>query len=236
MMKAFAWISVGLAAGLVVGGVAYAVVVNPPDAGERYYACVTNTGVVRYSTLRLDAPPTSCPSTSDSIHSWNAKGEIGPTGPVGSTGERGATGPQGTTGERGPATPAAEIVRIELPGTPFTITQGATHDFGPADTSQCRSISAGFRFTGGYSYGPSEGGFSVFDEADPSTVIARRGLNLRRTTSGGSLYEDQNAVGMADRGALGTRMGIFLTAYQSYGDETVTSAWFDCVRFGPTNS
>jgi hypothetical protein len=83
------WIAVGLAAGLVMGGVAYAVVVNPPAAGDRYYACVSPSGSVRADTIRRNSPPTKCPNRTDQVQSWNAQGTTGPSGPTGVAGSGG---------------------------------------------------------------------------------------------------------------------------------------------------
>jgi len=83
MFKRMRWMAVGLAAGLVMGGVAYAVVVNPPGDGDRYYACVSPSGSVRAGTIRRNSPPTKCPISTDQVQSWNAQGTTGPTGPPG---------------------------------------------------------------------------------------------------------------------------------------------------------
>jgi len=98
MTKRFRWILVGLVIGLATGGIAYAVVVNPPNASDRYYACVSNVGVVKAGTVRLNAPPIRCPNALDQIHSWNAAGSTGPQGVAGTTGETGATGATGPAG------------------------------------------------------------------------------------------------------------------------------------------
>ncbi|MFM7617282.1 MAG: hypothetical protein ACKO72_07460 [Actinomycetes bacterium] len=111
MIKRFRWVLAGLIAGLLVGGVAYAgytVGIVEPSAGDRWYACVSNTGQVREDTLRLNNPPAECPRATDRIRAWNAKGPTGATGTTGSTGTggvTGATGAQGTIGATGPAGP-----------------------------------------------------------------------------------------------------------------------------------
>jgi len=92
MTKRFRWILVGLVIGFVTGGVAYAVVVNPPNSSDRYYACVSPAGVVRSGTVRLNAAPTKCPSATDQVRSWNAVGPTGPNGVAGDVGPTGATG------------------------------------------------------------------------------------------------------------------------------------------------
>jgi len=114
MTKRFGWILVGLVIGLATGGIAYAVVVNPPSSTDRYYACVSNVGVVRAGTVRLNAPPIKCPNALDQIHSWNAAGSTGPTG---------ATGVPGVSANRGqlftllaPTSPNRWVV--ELPDVP----------------------------------------------------------------------------------------------------------------------
>lgn len=83
---------VGLVLGLVMGGVAYAVVVNPPNAADRYYACVTSGGYVRAETIKRNAPPTKCTASTDQVRSWNAVGPTGVTGATGATGAAGAGG------------------------------------------------------------------------------------------------------------------------------------------------
>jgi len=132
MTKRFRWILVGLVIGLATGGIAYAVVINAPASGQRYYACVSNTGVVRYGTLRLNAPPTSCPASSDEIYSWNAKGEVGATG---------SAGPTGATGAQGPAAPGPKIRNIYFDEQNFTVAPRVTTEIlTPVDTSECAEI------------------------------------------------------------------------------------------------
>lgn len=87
----------GLIVGVLVGaffagGVAYAVTVVPPNDTDRYYACVSTTGIVRYGTMRLNVQPTSCPKAGDTVRSWNAKGPQGPQGPAGPAGPPGSPG------------------------------------------------------------------------------------------------------------------------------------------------
>ena len=89
MTKRFRWILVGLIIGLVSGGVAYAVVINPPNSSDRYYACVSPAGVVKSGTLRLNVAPSKCPAATDQVRSWTA---VGPTGPSGATGSPGTSG------------------------------------------------------------------------------------------------------------------------------------------------
>lgn len=83
MSKRFHWVLLGLVIGLAMGGVAYAVVVNPPSSSDRYYACVSPAGVVRSGSIRRNVPPTKCVSATDTIQSWNAVGTTGPTGATG---------------------------------------------------------------------------------------------------------------------------------------------------------
>ena len=90
MFKRLRWMAIGLATGLVMGGVAYAVVVNPPGAGDRYFACVSPGGIVRADTIRRNSPPTKCASRTDQVQSWNAQGTTGPTGPTGAAGSGGS--------------------------------------------------------------------------------------------------------------------------------------------------
>lgn len=86
MFKRAGWIGLGVAVGLVVGSAAYAVVINDPNPGDRYYACVSPAGLVRSGTIKRNTPPTKCPSANDQVHSWNAVGNAGPTGATGAPG------------------------------------------------------------------------------------------------------------------------------------------------------
>ena len=88
-VKRLRWITLGVVIGLAFGGIAYAVVVNPPNAADRYYACVSSGGIVRSDTIRRNVPPTKCSGRTDTIESWNA---VGTTGPTGATGAPGAGG------------------------------------------------------------------------------------------------------------------------------------------------
>lgn len=131
MTKRLSWILLGLVMGLVMGGVAYAVVINPPSGNDRYYACVSNVGIVKAGTVRLNAPPTRCPNASDEVHSWNAVGSTGPTG---------ATGLQGPTGPTAPA-PVTTINAVHL--VPEAVTYYGPTDNGPAftyDPTGCDSV------------------------------------------------------------------------------------------------
>ncbi len=65
----------------VVGGVSYAVA-DAAGGGSTFYACSNSTGTVRASTIRVNSPPTSCP-TGYAVTSWNAVGPTGAQGPVG---------------------------------------------------------------------------------------------------------------------------------------------------------
>lgn len=95
--KRVRWVALGVVVGLAFGGIAYAVVVNPPNAGDRFYACVGTGGVVKSDTLRRNVAPTKCPSRTDTVESWNAVGNTGPTGVTGGTGPTGAPGSGGNT-------------------------------------------------------------------------------------------------------------------------------------------
>ena len=88
---------------LAFGGVAYAgynVAVIASSPSDQWHACVSNTGVVRASTMRLNSYPASCPRPTDTVRSWNASG---PTGASGLNGATGATGLSGATGATGPS-------------------------------------------------------------------------------------------------------------------------------------
>ena len=69
--RGFAAIGAAITTALVVGGVAYAVVVVPPNSNDRYYACVSTTGAVKAATIKLNVVPTKCPIASDTVHSWS---------------------------------------------------------------------------------------------------------------------------------------------------------------------
>ena len=51
-LKNVRWVALGAAIGVAFGGIAYAVVVNPPNAADRYYACVSSGGTVKADTIR----------------------------------------------------------------------------------------------------------------------------------------------------------------------------------------
>lgn len=100
----YGWMLVGLVIGLLVGGAAFAgynVGITDANAGDRWYACVTNAGVVRAGTIRLNNYPATCPRSTDTIRTWNAAGATGPTGTAGMTGVTGPQGSQGAQGEPG---------------------------------------------------------------------------------------------------------------------------------------
>ena len=100
------WVAIGAAIGVAFGGIAYAVVVNPPSSSNRFYACVSPSGVVKSGTLRLNVAPTKCPTATDQVQSWNAVGQTGSTGATGATGAGAAprtiSWPSGVTGPTGP--------------------------------------------------------------------------------------------------------------------------------------
>jgi len=96
-VKRARWVALGVVVGLAFGGIAYAVVVNPPNAGDRYYACVGTGGAVKSDTIRRNVAPTKCPNRTDTVESWNAVGTTGPTGQTGGTGPTGAPGSGGNT-------------------------------------------------------------------------------------------------------------------------------------------
>lgn len=79
----------GLIVGVIVGALlagcyAYAVTSVPPNATDKYSACVSAAGVVRPDSVRLNSPATTCPQQTDTIRSWNAQGPAGPAGAAGS--------------------------------------------------------------------------------------------------------------------------------------------------------
>jgi hypothetical protein len=74
--KSKLFVGAGLAAGLaLVVGVAHASSPAPPPVplsdGDTTYACVTDTGQVRPSTVKLDVVPSTCPRATDVVRSWS---------------------------------------------------------------------------------------------------------------------------------------------------------------------
>jgi len=231
MTKRFRWILLGLIVGLVTGGVAYAVVVNPPNSGDRYYACVSSAGVVNPKTIKLNVEPTSCPIATDVVHSWNA---IGPTGP---TGNLGATGPTGATG------PGPDVVRtttIRVSDQPYTIPQnGVGALLGPVDVSACRSYTvnvAGHRAQSVriYAYDP-ESGRSVFrtlwsnrSGTNPNQGDAGVVINQGPSYSGyqgGSYWGEVQDTG----GASPATVKMDLVGDPSIATGVANHIWLDCI-------
>ena len=116
-IKKYKWLLIFLTLSVAFGGVAYAgynVAVIASSPSDQWHACVSNTGVVRVPTMRLNSYPASCPRSTDTVRSWNASGPSGVngidgfTGPSGMNGtdgidgQGGATGPLGPTGGSGP--------------------------------------------------------------------------------------------------------------------------------------
>ena len=71
-----------VATAALVGGVSYAVA-DTASGGGTFYACSNSAGAVRAASIRVNSPPTSCP-TGYAVTSWNA---VGPTGAQGAVGQ-----------------------------------------------------------------------------------------------------------------------------------------------------
>lgn len=220
--RGVAWGAAGLVLGLAIGGVAYAVVVAPDNAGDKYYACVSSAGVVKSGTIKLNTAPTTCPSSTDVVHSWAAGG---PTGPSGATG---ATGPQA-------AGPTTRVIRVT--DQSFSVSAAQVGPvLGPVDTSECRSISvhwSGANMDGVYVYDVDpESGDQLMSV--PYKVMQSYGP---ATSAGGSarpawanIYPyDQAIASFADAGgAVGPRTSVQFAA-NSPGGGTIRHVWLDCV-------
>ena len=113
-IKRYKWLLIVLTLCVAFGGVAYAgynVAVVASSPSDQWHACVSNTGVVRAPTMRLNSYPTSCPRSTDTIRSWNASG---PSGANGATGPSGLTQITGATGVSGSTGPSAADQNFEL--------------------------------------------------------------------------------------------------------------------------
>src|SRR5580765_1033744 len=97
--------ALGVGAGLVSAGVAYATI---PDGNKVFTACMLNkVGTVRLIDPSLPASNlmSHCLSSLETQVSWNQRGQAGPTGPTGPQGQAGPTGPSGPQGLAGPTGP-----------------------------------------------------------------------------------------------------------------------------------
>ena len=106
-IKRYKWLLIVLTLCVAFGGVAYAgynVAVIASSPSDQWHACVSNTGVVRVSTMRLNSYPATCPRSTDTVRSWNSSGPSGANGLDGTNGQDGATGPTGPTGPAGDPT------------------------------------------------------------------------------------------------------------------------------------
>jgi hypothetical protein len=224
MVKKAVYLFAGVLIGMIVGGVAFAVIVNPPSSANRYYACVSSSGVVKPSTMKLNVEPASCPATTDVVQSWNA---VGPSGPTGVTG---APGPTGMTG------PGADVVRsttIEVSGVPFNVPgSGVGPMLGPVDTSACKS--ATINWSGAplnratiYSVNPTTGdaaGRAVFDNVSFSARSVNQGHFYK-----GSGYYPANADEVGGTWPALTMLRLEATV-SNYGG-TVDRVWLDCIPY-----
>ena len=106
-IKRYKWLLIVLTLCVAFGGVAYAgynVAVVASSPSDQWHACVSNTGVVRVSTIRLNSYPATCPRSTDTVRTWNSSGPSGANGLDGTNGQDGATGPTGPTGPAGDPT------------------------------------------------------------------------------------------------------------------------------------
>jgi Collagen triple helix repeat (20 copies) len=91
-------VTVGAAASLLAGGVAYAAI---PDGGGVFHACYkTDNG-----QLRLVDSASQC-NPSETATQWSQTGPQGPAGPEGAVGPQGPQGLQGDPGDKGDPGPA----------------------------------------------------------------------------------------------------------------------------------
>ena len=120
-LKRYKWLLIVLTLSVAFGGVAYAgynVAIIASSPSDQWHACVSNTGVVRAGTIRLNSFPASCPRSTDTVRSWNASGPSGVNGLNGTNGQDGATGPSGVNGSDGPqgATGVTGATGVSLSG------------------------------------------------------------------------------------------------------------------------
>ena len=120
-IRKYKWLLIVLTLSVAFGGVAYAgynVAVIASSPSDQWHACVSNTGLVRAPTIRLNSYPASCPRSTDTVRSWNASGPSGVNGIDGTDGQDGATGPSGVNGSDGPqgATGVTGATGVSLSG------------------------------------------------------------------------------------------------------------------------
>ncbi|MSW27950.1 MAG: hypothetical protein F2849_04465, partial [Actinobacteria bacterium] len=129
-LKRYKWLLIVLTLSVAFGGVAYAgynVAIIASSPSDQWHACVSNTGVVRAGTLRLNSYPASCPRPTDTVRSWNASGPSGVNGLDGTDGQDGATGATGPTGPAGdPATTTSSTSSTTTTTTVPVFSQQAT--------------------------------------------------------------------------------------------------------------
>lgn len=247
IIKRYRWLLIVLTMSVALGGVAYAgynVAIVASSPTDQWRACVSNTGIVRASTLRLNNYPPSCPVASDTVHSWNAVGPTGIAGVTGNDGPNGPTGssgPSGATGERGlqASGPQTKLiyfseVNTEVPGS------GA---FSPAltavDSSACRSISAHWT-TSSNSYLSAQ----VLDVEPISGAV--HPLNYTTTGAGntaGAAYPSYVSASTLQAitylewptvdsgGTVGVATSLRFRTAGGVAATTVTKAWLRCVPF-----
>ena len=228
ILKSRAFIAVTAAAttAAVVGGIAYAVTVVPPNPSDLYYACVSTAGVVKSSTIKLNVQPTSCPTATDTVRSWNAQGTQGMQGLPGNTGAQGDPGPQGA------AAPAkrVRVIRVTGPTTISGPNSTANGNFGgPVDVRDCASygsiqveFGAPNNITSvgvtGQSIMPGDTGTPTISAFVGSTNIG--GGNLRASMSP-ALYGPAESM----------QLRISVSTSNAPVSATITDVWITCVTF-----
>ena len=256
-IKKYKWLLIVSTLSIVFGGVAYAgynVAVIASSPSDQWHACVSNTGVVRASTLRLNSYPPSCPVASDTVHSWNAVGPTGVdgvTGNEGPSGPTGASGPSGATGERGLQASGPQTKLIYFAEVDVVLGAGYTHDgnsYGDysepltgVDTSQCRSVSAHW-----ITPGPSTTQVQVLDVEPISgaTSLLNFTQQINSASSGTAYPTYLDSTSWAGPGAyfewpsvnsggsVGVSTSLRFRVSSSLGAATtVTKAWLRCVPF-----
>ncbi len=221
--KAFIAITAAVTTAAVVGGIAYAVTVVPPNPSDLYYACVSTAGVVKSSTIKLNVQPASCPAATDTVRSWNAQG------PQGLQGDPGGVGAQGDPGPQGAAAPA-QHVRVIHVSDAVTVSSGATLPFGgPIDVSNCESfiqvaVSATTTASAGSPVTVQIVGQSIMPgNVNPFYDLWNRGSMLVSAPNPRATYAPTSSVQAAT-------VQLFAVGFNS-PPSTVNDAWITCRTF-----
>lgn len=246
-IKRYKWLLIVLTLCVAFGGVAYAgynVAVIASSPSDQWHACVSNTGVVRASTLRLNSYPPSCPVASDTVHTWNAVGPTGVegvTGNDGPSGPTGASGPSGATGERGLQASGPQTKLIYFAEVDVTVPANSLYSqvLGAVDTSSCRSVSAHWTASGG-----SAPQAQVLDvEPISGGTEALQFTQLNSGAAGGSSYPNYLGNGgysppsylewpsVNSGGSVGVQTSLRFRVGGGEAATTVTKAWLRCVPF-----